>query len=181
MHEDLPYGSAAAHCSPRFRSTASMSQIRLARTTRFLDSRSRRKNRSTHFDGAQVTRFRIGGECGAGSDDPRCSKSNTGYGTPQYELTADEALEVRFAAKAGLHSLGVAFVKKGATTEGLGATVLPPRHSSSTYEAPQMDMEYVRLEGPFNATGPGDTPSRRQIFVCRPARPSEEDSCAKKF
>jgi hypothetical protein len=80
-----------------------------------------------------------------------------------------------------MHSLGVAFVKKGATTEGLGATLLPPRHSSSTYEAPRMDMEYVRLEGPFNATGPGDTASRRQIFVCQPARSSEETACARKI
>ena len=44
-----------------------------------------------------------------------------------------------------------------------------------------MDMEYVRLEGPLNVTGLGDTPSRRQIFVCRPARPGEEESCAKKI
>src|SRR2546425_3040580 len=72
-----------------------------------------------------------------------------------------------------MHSLGVAFVKKGAMTEGLGAPLLPPRHSSSTYEAPRMDVEHVRLEGPFNATGPGDTLSRRQIFVCQPTTSSE--------
>ncbi len=185
MHEDLPYGTRGGtlvrHYFPL--DGEYVVKIRLARnyTSSAIRAIETREQIDVLLDGAQVTRFRVGGECPAGSEDPRCSRGNTGYGTPQYELTADEALEVRFAAKAGMHSLGAAFVKKGATTEGLGATVLPPRHSSSTYEAPQMDMEYVRLEGPFNATGPGDTPSRRQIFVCRPARPTEEEACAKKI
>ena len=26
----------------------------------------------------------------------------------------------------------------------------------------------VTISGPYDATGPGDTPSRRRIFVCRP-------------
>jgi mono/diheme cytochrome c family protein len=185
MHEDLPYGTRGGtlvrHYFPLDGEYAV--KVRLARnyTSSAIRAIETREQIDVLLDGAQVTRFRIGGECSGGSEDPRCSKSNSGYGTPQYELTADDALEVRFAAKAGMHSLGVAFVKKGAATEGLGATVLPPRHSSSTYEAPQMDMEYVRLEGPFNATGPGDTPSRKQIFFCRPARPGEEESCAKKI
>ena len=29
-------------------------------------------------------------------------------------------------------------------------------------------IDYVDIRGPFEATGPGDTPSRRRIFVCRP-------------
>ena len=67
-----------------------------------------------------------------------------------------------------MHSLGVAFVKKGGDDRGSGCDVAAARHSSSTYESPRMDIEHVRLEGPFNATGPGDTPSRQRIFVCRP-------------
>jgi len=37
------------------------------------------------------------------------------------------------------------------------------------------------VTGPFNATGPGDTPSRRKIFTCRPATPAEEQPCARKI
>ena len=44
-----------------------------------------------------------------------------------------------------------------------------------------MDVDYVRLEGPFNVTGPGDTASRRRIFVCRPARTEDEEPCATKI
>src|SRR5207249_6640148 len=37
----------------------------------------------------------------------------------------------------------------------------------------------VAVTGPFDATGVTDTPSRGRIFVCRPARPSEEERCAR--
>jgi hypothetical protein len=36
----------------------------------------------------------------------------------------------------------------------------------------------VDITGPYNATGSGDTPSRRKIFVCRPASSSDELRCA---
>jgi hypothetical protein len=35
--------------------------------------------------------------------------------------------------------------------------------------------------GPYDATGAGDTPSRRRIFVCHPSKPSEEESCGKQI
>lgn len=40
-------------------------------------------------------------------------------------------------------------------------------------------IERVIIEGPYNATAPGDTPSRRAIFSCRPAAASEEAACAR--
>ena len=45
---------------------------------------------------------------------------------------------------------------------------------------PQRDA--VTITGPFNRTGPGDTPSRRRIFVCRPAGLSGRGAlCAARF
>ena len=37
------------------------------------------------------------------------------------------------------------------------------------------------MTGPFNPTGPGDTPSRRAIFTCRPAIIADETACARKI
>src|SRR5262249_2895196 len=37
------------------------------------------------------------------------------------------------------------------------------------------------LTGPFKATGVGDTPSRRRIFICRPATAAEEIPCARRI
>jgi hypothetical protein len=39
----------------------------------------------------------------------------------------------------------------------------------------------LTIKGPLTATGPGDTPSRRRIFVCQPANSQQEPECAKKI
>jgi hypothetical protein len=39
-------------------------------------------------------------------------------------------------------------------------------------------MDRLEISGPYNAKGVGDTPSRRRIFVCRPASPEQESACA---
>ena len=41
-----------------------------------------------------------------------------------------------------------------------------------------MAVDHVLVEGPFNPTGSGDTPSRRRIFVCHPTRADDEEACA---
>ena len=43
------------------------------------------------------------------------------------------------------------------------------------------DFENVVINGPFNATGPGDTPSRRAIFVCYPRDAANEKPCARQI
>ncbi|HEY0960888.1 MAG TPA: DUF1592 domain-containing protein [Pseudomonadales bacterium] len=39
----------------------------------------------------------------------------------------------------------------------------------------------IEVHGPFEAQGAGDTPSRRAIFSCYPARADEEESCAREL
>jgi hypothetical protein len=43
------------------------------------------------------------------------------------------------------------------------------------------DLESVVINGPFDASGAGDTPSRRAIFVCQPADAAGEEPCAKRI
>jgi hypothetical protein len=43
------------------------------------------------------------------------------------------------------------------------------------------DFENVTINGPFDATGPGDTPSRRAIFVCHPKDAAAEAPCARQI
>ncbi len=185
MNEGLPYGTRGGtlirHYFPL--DGEYLVKIRLGRN--FTNSRIRairtREEIDVLLDGALVTRFTIGGECNdADSDSPLCTGSGI-YRTSPYHLTADDTLEVRFSASAGMHDLGVAFVRKSVLTEGMAPTLLPPRHTSSTYEAPRMDVDTVRLEGPFDPTGPGDTPSRQRIFVCRPAVEADAEPCAREI
>src|SRR5204862_2504020 len=42
-------------------------------------------------------------------------------------------------------------------------------------------IESLTVTGPFKSTGVGDTPSRRQIFVCRPAAPASDEPCARRI
>ena len=183
MSEQLPYGTRGGTLIRHYFPLDGDYVLKIRLGKNFTSSKIRaietREEIDVLLDGAPVTRFSIGGKC-VGSDDPECI--GTGYyRTSRYDLTADEALEVRFPATAGMHALGVAFVKKSVLTEGPAPTLLPPRHTSSTYEAPRMDVDYVRLEGPYDPTGPGDTPSRRRIFTCRPVALTDEQPCAKQL
>jgi mono/diheme cytochrome c family protein len=42
-------------------------------------------------------------------------------------------------------------------------------------------VDRLTVEGPFNPTGPGQTPSRSKIFVCAPQNEQEELPCARKI
>jgi hypothetical protein len=43
------------------------------------------------------------------------------------------------------------------------------------------DFENVTINGPFDSTGPGDTPSRRAIFICHPQDAAAEEPCARRI
>jgi mono/diheme cytochrome c family protein len=78
----------------------------------------------------------------------------------------------RFAVPAGPRSVGVAFVER---SEALSETPLrPPGRNRGALPS----VVSVTITGPFNTTGPGDTPSRRRLFVCRPASIDQESACA---
>ena len=95
-----------------------------------------------------------------------------------YDTTADEGLEVRFAAKAGTRLVGVAFLRDSSVEEGaLGNSVTPRNRRRGNWPS----VDHVQISGPYEATAPEDTPSRRRIFVCRPATSGQELPCATKI
>ena len=86
--------------------------------------------------------------------------------------TTPNQRKFRFAVPAGPHTVGVAFVER---SEALSeAPLRPPGRSRG--ELPSVVS--VVISGPFSPTGPGDTPSRRRLFVCRPATAADEPACA---
>ncbi|MBI3049708.1 MAG: DUF1592 domain-containing protein [Acidobacteria bacterium] len=96
---------------------------------------------------------------------------------------ADEAvdrdLKVRATVRAGPHELGATFQRK---TFALLETVrqpYPAHFNMDRHPRVQPAVHSVSITGPFDARGAGDTPSRRRIFVCRPAVPADEAACAK--
>jgi hypothetical protein len=93
----------------------------------------------------------------------------------------DGRFTVRVPLKAGPAQITVAFVQK---TQALNTRRLQSyvRSSSDTIDfSGYPHIDEVILTGPFNATGVGDTPSRRRIFVCQPKAAAEEEGCARRI
>jgi mono/diheme cytochrome c family protein len=88
----------------------------------------------------------------------------------------DARLRVRVPVTAGPHVVSVAFVEDPPVQE---PNRLQPflRSSIDNFDwAGRPHMQTFTITGPFNATGPGDTPSRRKIFICKGS-----DACAEKL
>jgi hypothetical protein len=94
------------------------------------------------------------------------------------DAEADADLKVRMAVKAGPHDIAATFIKKNSAL--LETELQPYQAHFNYYRHPrtQPAVYSVSVTGPFDATGVGETPSRRRIFVCRPTRPSDEERCA---
>jgi hypothetical protein len=87
----------------------------------------------------------------------------------------DVGLNVRVPVTAGPHEVAVTFVK---TPTVLNEAERQPYRANYSYRE-RAAIFSVTVSGPFEAGGPGDTPSRRRIFSCRPPRPSDEGACAR--
>src|SRR6185436_18042424 len=100
-----------------------------------------------------------------------------GPGEPRRE--ADDHLKIRVPVNAGPHAIGVTFVKK--PSDLLETPRQPYQAHFNSYRHPRIQpaIYSISILGPFGAKGPGDTPSRRRIFVSRPASPALEDGAAK--
>src|SRR5438128_783408 len=94
------------------------------------------------------------------------------------DVDVDSNLKVHLAVKAGPHEIGATFIKKDSAL--IETTEQPYQAHFNYYRHPRIQpaVYSVAVTGPFDATGVTDTPSRRRIFVCSPARPSEEERCA---
>ena len=98
----------------------------------------------------------------------------------------DDALQVRFPARAGTHVVSVSFMKRTQTIEGVSPERLPVwtfRTGRGFFEP--MGLDSVEIGGPYSPdtlgggpAGVQDTPSRLRIFGCRPLNPEEEEPCA---
>ena len=90
----------------------------------------------------------------------------------------DRHLNVRVPVKAGSHRVGAAFLRN---SSALLENESQPRlaHFNLDRHARTKPAVYsLTVVGPYDATGPGDTRSRRRVFATYPATPAEEEACA---
>ncbi len=183
MSEDLPFGSRGGFAI-RHHFPVDAEYVIRVRLQRSLYGHVRgiatRHELDVRLEGALLQRFSVGGE-DAGPPPPS-GFAGTVDASPEWEKYASEAdagLDVRVRVKAGTRVVGVSFVPQVWVAED----VRQPRHTGFGADTSAMlesdpAVESVEIGGPYGVEGPGETPSRERVFVCRPTGPSDEATCA---
>jgi hypothetical protein len=91
-------------------------------------------------------------------------------GERAYVVTRNSPRDIRLPLKAGPQDIGVAVIRKKNVQ---GVDDLYGVFSAT------LGVSNVSITGPFNPAGPGDTPSRKRIFVCRPASTGQGEAQAR--
>ena len=97
------------------------------------------------------------------------------------QAKVDRHLNARVPVTAGPHVVGVTFIKKPSL---LPETARQPYNAHfNSYRHPRIQPAIfsVSIIGPYGASAPGDTPSRRRLFVTRPASRAQEDRAARRI
>ena len=90
----------------------------------------------------------------------------------------DRDLKVRATVSAGPHEIGATFPRKSFALLETVRQPYPAHFNMDRHPRVQPAVRSVSITGPFDTRGAGDTPSRRRIFVCRPASAADERACA---
>jgi len=93
----------------------------------------------------------------------------------------DKDLNVRIHIEAGPHELGAAFIKKTAALLETNRQPYLAQFNSDRHPRTQPALHSMSIIGPYEATGSGDTPSRRRILICDPEKPAGEQACAEQI
>ena len=95
-------------------------------------------------------------------------------------------LQIRLPVKAGPQTIAVTFIKRSAAyvddlIQRFDATTGDLQTGVQFGYTTVPHLSGVEILGPYDITGPGDTPSRARIFVCRPANARDEQPCARRI
>jgi hypothetical protein len=124
------------------------------------------------LDGARLKLATIGGK-----EDADLGNTNP---TASAEQLA-KRVELLIPVTAGPHAVGFTFLQQssGPTVELLQPYLREKVDPINTAGIPEID--WVSISGPYQPTGPGDTPSRRRVFTCHPAAGADALPCARQI
>ena len=190
ISEELPFGSRGGIA---FRHDFPLDgeydiKIRLRRQLYdYVRGLQNRQQLEVRLDGHRVAVFTVGGAPGTPPPQTFAGAVLGDRAWEEYALHADDDLGVRITARAGPRVVGVSFVQGRSERDGVlqpratGKVLAVAERWSSTSEAPEAAIDQVSISGPFDATGPGETPSRERLFVCHPVRGAAEEPCAREI
>ena len=132
------------------------------------------------LDGRKLREFTVGGGAD-GAPAPMGFEGNV-FGSPEWEhytQRADEGLVVRVPVRAGPRLVTATFPREAWARDGvLQRPVTGYPRSNNALQDHNPSLGSLEIAGPYAVTGPGDTPSRRNILVCEPASVVDEERCA---
>ena len=108
-------------------------------------------------------------------------KPTQNAGPNERKQEPDDHLKIRVPVTAGPHVVGVTFLKKPSSLVETPRQPYQAHFNSYRHPRLQPAIYSVSIVGPFDAKGPGDTPSRRRIFVSRPANAADEERAARQI
>jgi len=132
------------------------------------------------FDAEYSILVRVRGNPGPGMPPAKLDLRVDGLRVKLFDAGIDTAeanqgtrnFQLRLPFRAGAHEIGAAFLTENAKLEGG-----PPRGPNNNPSTNGLFVDYVAIGGPYDPKGPGDTESRKRIFVCK----SQEDACARRI
>jgi hypothetical protein len=89
----------------------------------------------------------------------------------------DIAMNVRIPVTAGPHTIAATFPKMPSTLLETERQPYMAHFNMDRHPRITPAVYSITVNGPYEAKGPGDTPSRRKLFVCK----TEDDACAKRI
>src|SRR5262245_11536093 len=192
LSEELPFGSRGGLAVHHYFPVDGEYTLNVKLQTNYVDyvrGLGEPHDLDIRLDGVLLKRFTIGGGAlgGFGRFPAPPSYGGDVNGDADWEnyvLHADEGLDIRFPVKAG-DRVGAGSVRQerveleGPRPEREREVGSPFAYDERTDGYPAVD--HVTIRGPLKVDGPGDTPSRRRIFACRPARASDEEACARRI
>lgn len=90
------------------------------------------------------------------------------------QMPVEDPQHFRLQVPAGPHTISLALLDERQCI-GAGELLLGDANGAAG------SVQGLEVDGPYNITGPGDTPSRRAIFVCRPEQFATEEFCARQI
>ena len=96
---------------------------------------------------------------------------------PAVEAINARLKNIRFAATAGPHKIGVTFLRRTAAESDDRLQMFLPGGGQDHV----LQVRSFQISGPFDPSGVSATPSRERIFSCYPSRAEDEEPCAEEI
>src|SRR6185369_16667668 len=93
----------------------------------------------------------------------------------------DQDVHVRIPVKAGPHVVAADFPKRPSILLETERQPYQAHFNMDRHPRIQPAVYSISVNGPYDAKGPGNSPSRERILACKPSNAAAEEPCAKKI